>query len=154
MTVSSQAEWYYQKDESAFGGPNVFLAFTESEGNGFGLRCDKQSLQSLLMVQDRSLDSETTDLINGAGSKLLILIDDEKKLSLDAAFAPANSDGFARVTAAIDADFVERIGAAKSQIIAAVEVLGNIFYETTFNVKGSTAKTALLLSDCPQTKAQ
>lgn len=144
------AQWHYQAEESAFGTGGVQLAMTGNQNYGFGVRCSGGNIEAVFLTPDDSFDATTVEMANVTVPKLMIRFDQEQVMELDSSIVL--NEGKAGVIAAVETDFIEAVGEAKSRVSVALKLLGEIYHENNFNVRGSTKAAGQLMDACPAIK--
>lgn len=143
-SASANAQWFYQeKEESAFSEEKVHLLLSMSEGRGFGFRCRDGSSELMFMLEERM---EETDTLNAIQPKLLLKIDNNELHEIPV--TAANSGDSLVFMAEAPVPLIEEIRDAQKRVAVAVDLVGNLFSETAYNVRGSTAAATSLLNNC------
>ena len=147
-TSSASANWVYQKQESAFGDGGTFIMLTvPSAGYGLGLRClSVNSPEIMYVTPDTSFNDDTMEIANLTSPLLKIRIDENEVTDIPVNLVDTN--GTVAAIGSVDLEFVQRIRDARSRIAVVLTLLGDNFHEKSASVRGSTAASKRLISDC------
>ncbi len=143
----AEAKWHYQKDNSAFGDDPTSIAFTLKTRYGLSLNCTKSWYFTLVFVTpDKSLDEFGEELVDVVQPKLLIKIDDGpiRREPAETHLTPMGASFLIKA----EEGLVKSAMMARSEITVALELLGEIYHETSFSVKGSSKQISRIQRDC------
>lgn len=148
-SCSAGAQWVTHTQEDPFRG-NETAALTSEGVYSLGFVCTKADDLMMLFVVPEKHDARH-DLLLSAPFKMLVIVDDQPKVTLDARAQVVPSTGWYRFVAA-DADDVaplmKAVASAKRRVAVAVEMLGELAHSKQFTVSGSGRALGKLLANC------
>ncbi len=153
LAVPAKADWLHKSEENPFtGDTHIAMGITDMSGYAVGFRCSKADDLSLVFVTPESVeDGAAVAGMNALGIKLLVIVDDQPKLTLEAGLdrAPGGSNKLRLVSS--DAEIVgliDKVKAAKKRVAMAVELMGQAMHAKSFDVRGSRRALDDLGSGC------
>lgn len=145
--LSAEAQWLYQKEESAFGDNHFHGAITGKGPYGFGFRCFGSDPEIIFMTPETSPGEEKLSLINSiTPPEILIRTDDLEVHRLEG--QAADTDGTVVFLAPAPAEVMAEVRDARRRVAVAIDFMGETIHETKFNVSGSTRAMAQLMRGC------
>jgi hypothetical protein len=150
--IPAQAQWIHQQGEDdPFAGGRQQLAVTVS-GAGMlsAFRCTSEKDLALLFVTSEKPDAETRGILSKVPIKLLVIVDDDPKLTLDAELDTTPDGDRYRFTATSEqiVAIARRTAAAKRRFAVAVEILGQRLSSQAFGTSGSRRAIEALIRGC------
>lgn len=142
----ASAQWLYQGNESAFGDSGLHLAVTGSGPYGFGLRCSGEKTEAVYMTPDTSFDTDTYKLANMSKPILMIRVDDNPIVEIEAELI--NMDGKAAALGDVAPAIFTAVRDAKKRVAVALKLLGENYHEKSFNVRGSGNALKKVIAAC------
>jgi hypothetical protein len=142
----ASAQWLYQGNESAFGDSGLHLAVTGSGNYGFGLRCSGEKTEAIYMTPDTSFDSDAYKVANMSKPILMIRIDDNPIVEIEAELI--DTDGKAAALGDVNPAIFAAVRDAKKRVAVALKLLGENYHEKSFNVRGSGNALKKVIAAC------
>jgi hypothetical protein len=143
------AQWAHQEHGSAFEDEKTQIALTSHGRYAVGLRCTEASDLTLIFITPEVVDRDVTSTINMAAPEILVRVDQNDAFSLAA--EGDTPDGKLTFHAAAPKALAQQLEAARSGVSVATKMLGSVYHETKFNVRGSTASIGKLKELCDLT---
>lgn len=152
LTTQASAQWVHQEHGSAFDSQRTQLALTTRGQYAVGLRCTSATDLTVVYITSEAVDSSTLANINMAAPEVLVRIDQNDPFTL-----PATAeliDGNLSLLADAPVEIANQLITASATASVAVRMLGQIYHETAFNVRGSTASVTTLFDRCSLSEAR
>jgi hypothetical protein len=151
LATPASAQWKHIGSDNPFGDA-LNVAAARKEGHDIAFRCStKDDLSLLYILPEKGRDNDDLANLNLVASpKLLVIIDDQPKVSLSAEVDLSRSSNY-RV-AVEDADEVLPVLVAamnaKRRFAVANEIMGKVVYHKTYNVQNLKASLQKLVKLC------
>lgn len=146
---AAQAQWLHQETGGAFDDNPMQLAATAIGGGayGLGLRCTSPDDLVVLFITPERIEGGLAEIMTSMSPDLLIRVDDNDPVEVKPSIEGQDGDDLSAI-AEIDVALVDEINAATRRVSVAIRLAGDLYHETEFNVRGSTAATATLMEKC------
>jgi hypothetical protein len=142
----AMSQWFYQGEDSAFGGIGSHLAFTWIGNYFFGFRCDKSGPLAIFGTPEKVNDSDlafSTDM----EKKLLVRVDKNSVHELEALLDTTDTE--LKSVAGVLRPLLEEIMKGKKRVSVALRIDEQVIHEKSFNTAGSTKAVSQFLENCP-----
>lgn len=146
MSLHAHAQWVHQGRESAFGDSGMQVAATAVPNYGLGLRCQDKKAEMVYSTPDTSFDKATYNLVNNLKPEILLRVDDQKVVALEAELQ--DGDGKLMVFADLNLAVIQDIQAAKRRVAVVIRFMEKNWHENSFGVRGSTTAINKMLKGC------
>lgn len=142
----AHAQWLHQEQGGAFDDKKMQIAVTAMGNYGFGFRCTGgDDLTAIFLTPEEATDSalETLNLLK---PQLLLRVDDLKPHEISA--SAESTDKGLGVMAEVAGDVAREVRDGAKRVSIAVRVMGEIYHETEFSLRGSTSSISKLMEAC------
>lgn len=153
LASGAQAQWIQMKgDDDPFAGrgaPLIALSMSPI-GTTVAFRCTSVEDLAMILVTPERPDEDTRAVFGLVKIKLLVIVDDQPKVSLEAS-AAVTPDG-KQIRYETDEDGVievlHAVAGAKRRVAVAVEVMGKAFYSQSYQATNSRRALQPLIAGC------
>lgn len=150
--TGADAAWLHDEQGGAFSDTPLQIAVGSSGPYGFGFRCHgSEDLEALFLTPERVSD-EAAEMTSVIPMTLLVRVDDNEPHEIEAAGNVL--DGKLGILAEVTPDLADEVEGAVRRVAVAVDMLGQTYHETEFDVRGSTAAVAALKAGCGLTSSE
>lgn len=153
-STAAQAQWVHHTEDDPFADGNTHLAMAIGAGGVVaGFRCSSPDDLSLVFVTQENtagLDAEALSNLKMLPMKLLVIVDNDERLSFEAEAEPTPDGGKIRIVSTADGliPVLRAAQKAKKRFAVATELMGTIGHSKSFKVSGSGRAIAKLASGC------
>lgn len=148
LALPASAQWMHSSSGGAFDGAPLHMAFVSSGAYALGLRCQENTVTSVLMTTPERAERSAVDALNALAPVILLRVDDGAVFEAPAQATLHSEDGTVLVMGEAPDGFGDAVIEAGSTISAALRVAGELFYETAFTAAGSTASVQAMYDGC------
>jgi hypothetical protein len=149
--MPAAADWFHKADaDNPFEGGVPHLAMAaDFDGMAVGFRCTSGDWKLMFLVPEKP-DPASSASAKGMPAKLLVIVDDEPKVTLPAEVEIAPTGEQYRITSDAPgiATLARSTAAARRRFAIAVEMFGKLTYSKAFDVVGSRRALGPLIADC------
>jgi hypothetical protein len=146
VSTPAAAQWVHQENGSAFDTEKTQVALTSRGQYAVGLRCTDATDLSVVFITPEAIDRETVGMINLAAPEILLRVDQNDPVIVGA--EGDIPDGKLTLHGDAPTLLAAQLMEARSSVSVAARMLGSIYHETEFNVRGSTASIGKMSDLC------
>jgi hypothetical protein len=151
LATGANADWLHNTEDDPFrGGEQHIAAAFDLSGELAGFRCSSADDLVLMFVTPEKPQAGSMELLSKVPVQLLVIVDNEPKRELAARIETTPNGERYRIVSEVPevADVVKSALGAKKRFSVASQLLGQLGYTKTFNVRGSTNAIRALVSGC------
>ncbi|TDE34150.1 hypothetical protein [Antarcticimicrobium sediminis] len=142
----ASAQWLHQEQGSAFDAQKTQIALTSQGQYAVGLRCTGADDLTVIFITPEAIDQDSLKMLNIAAPEILVRIDQNAPYAIKA--EGDNPEGKLTLHAAAPPSLARELIAATSSISVAARLLGSLYHEKEFSVRGSTGSVTKLANLC------
>lgn len=142
----ASAQWMYQESGGAFDGNALHLGAVSAGPYGFALRCRTADTLEMVFLTPELVDTDTAELMALTFPKILFRVDDLEPFEIEA--IAHSQEGLLSLTGEAPPEVLDQVAGANRRIAVAVRVLDEVYHETDFTARGSTAAANSVRSGC------